>query len=487
MADLNYDASRTPEIQRFMNSDAFGRIIRGPVGSGKTTACVIELLRRSIEQRPAPDGIRYTRHAIVRQTLKQLKDTVLKDCESWLSGLGMWKVSESTFHINFNNVVSEWVFIPLENAEDQARLLSMQLTGAWLSECIEMNLDVIGPVSGRLGRYPSGKRGSPTWFGLIADTNMPTEMTPWQTFMESLPSNWQKWTQPSGLSPNAENLNFLVQTDATVALPLDHPVRLSQGRKYYERFVEMYGEDSDWVKRYVKAEYGNDPSGAAVFANSFRSDFHIVDETLLIPGYPLLVGQDFGRNPWSLICQMDHMGRLLVHEEVSATNVGLEKHVNQNLRPRLMQEKYLGYKVAVIGDPAGISKGNVAEESCFDALKRLGFSAFPAPTNDIPPRIRAVEALLARQTNGGPTLLINRKGCPMLCRAMSGGYRYKKNKDGALKPKPDKDDKEGFSHVADDLQYVSLIVHGGLTNYVAEYLWAKRSRPIKKVSSSAWT
>jgi hypothetical protein len=470
-----------------MKSDAFGRIAAGPVGSGKTTACVLELLRRALQQAPAEDGYRYTRFAIVRQTLKQLKDTVLKDCESWLSGLGAWKVSESTYYLNFNNVKSEWIFIPLENAEDQARLLSMQLTGAWLSECIEMNLDVIGPVSGRLGRYPSGKRGSPTWFGIIADTNMPTEMTPWHMFMEGLPPNWQKWVQPSGLAPAAENLNYLVQTDQTRSLPLDHAVRLAQGRKYYERFVEMYGEDSDWVNRYVKAQYGNDPSGAAVFRESFRPDFHIVNDTLLIPGYPLLVGQDFGRNPWSLICQMDHMGRLLIHEEVPATNTGLEKHVNQSLRPRLMQDRYLGYRVAVIGDPAGVAKGSVAEESCFDALKRLGFSAFPAPTNDIAPRIRAVEALLARQTNGGPTLLINRAGCPMLCRAMSGGYRYKKTKEGALKPKPDKDDKEGFSHIADTLQYVALVVHGGLTDYVARHLWRKKKPDKPKVSAAAWT
>ncbi len=485
MGDLNYTAP--PTIAEFMRSQAFGRIIAGPVGSGKTTGCVIELLRRCIEQAPATDGVRYTRHAIIRQTLRQLKDTVLHDCESWLSGIGQWKVSESTFHVRFNDVVSEWVFIPLENAEEQARLLSMQLTGAWLSEAIEMNLDVIGPISGRLGRYPSAKRGTPTWFGIIADTNMPTDMTPWQQFMENLPPDWQKFKQPSGLSPNAENLNWLVQNKETMALPLDHPARLAQGRRYYERFVEQFGEDSDWCRRYVKAEYGNDPSGAAVFKESFRPDFHIVPETLLIPGYPLLVGQDFGRNPWSLICQMDHMGRLLVHEEVPATNTGLEKHVNQSLRPRLMSSKYLGFKVALIGDPAGVAKGSVAEESCFDALKRLGFSAIQAPTNDIAPRIRAVEALLERQTNGGPTLVISRTGCPMLCRAMSGGYRYKKTKDGALKPKPDKDDKEGFSHVVDDLQYISLIVHGGMQDYIAQRLWSKKKNTRPKISPRAWT
>lgn len=453
-------------MRRFMLSDAFGRIAAGPVGSGKTTSCLMEMLRRSSAQTPGKDGIRHTRHAIVRQTLKQLKDTVLKDCQSWLGGWGEWKVSEGTFHLRFGDVQSEWIFIPLENSEDQARLLSMQLTGAWLSECIEMDISVIAPISGRLGRYPSGELGVPTWHGMIADTNMPTEMSPWHQFMENLPPDWQKFVQPSGLSPNAENLNYLLQNDKTIQLPIDHPDRVAQGRKYYERFVEMYGEDSDWVRRYVKAEYGNDPSGLAVFRETFRSDFHCVQDTMLIPGYPLLIAQDFGRNPWSLICQSDHMGRLLVHQEVPATNMGLEKHINQNLKPLLMSDKYLGYRIAMVGDPAGVAKGNIAEESCFDALKRLGLPAFQAPTNDIEPRLRAVEALLGRQTNGGPTLMISRRGCPFLVRAMAGGYRFKKTKEGALRAVPDKNDKEGFSHVADCLQYASLVVHGNMVGYI---------------------
>ena len=61
--------------------------------------------------------------AIVRQTLRQLKDTVLKDCQAWLAGLGEFKVSENTFHLEFGDVKSEWIFIPLEDAADQARLL----------------------------------------------------------------------------------------------------------------------------------------------------------------------------------------------------------------------------------------------------------------------------------------------------------------------------------------------------------------------------
>jgi len=494
MPSLDFKA--TPTCAAFMKSEAYGRLIAGPVGSGKTTAAVIELLRRSMAQTRAADGYRYTRHAIVRQTLKQLKDTVLKDCQSWLGGIGAgnpnfgWKVSEGVFHVQFEDVRSEWVFIPLENAEDQARLLSMQLTGAWLSECIEMDLDVLGPLSGRLGRYPSGAQGTPTWHGWIADTNFPTEMTPWHTFMEN-PLNSAKgitiFKQPGGLTPAAENLNWLVQTEETIKLPVDHPARLKQGRRYYERFIEMYGEDSDWVNRYVNAQYGDDPSGAAVFKNTFRSDFHIVADTQLIPGYPLLVAQDFGRNPWSLITQMDHLGRLLVHEEVPGTNVGLEKHVEQSLRPRLWSNKYLGFKVAIVGDPSGIAKGNVSEESCFDALQRLGFPCFPAPTNDIEPRLRAVEALLGRQTNGGPTLMISRAGAPFLCRAMSGGYRFTKMKTGAMRTVPDKTDKEGFSHVADDLQYAALCVHGNIVPEIVRRINRPRAKKRGTVSAAGWT
>lgn len=480
-----YDAP--PTLGRFMRSEAFGRLAAGPVGSGKTTACIMECLRRALGQAKASDGYRYTRFAFVRQTLKQLKDTVLKDVQSWLAGLGEWRVSENTFYVEFGDVKSEWVFIPLENSDDQARLLSMQLTGAWMSECIEMDFSVVAPLSGRIGRYPSGNRGQPTWFGIVADTNMPVEMSDWYKFMTSPPPDWQIFIQPSGLAENAENLNYLLQTEETLKLPVNHPKRLAQGRRYYERFLEMYGSDHPWVNRYVYAQYGDDPSGEGVFRATFNTKFHVAEQTLVIPGYPILVGQDFGRNPWSLICQVDHMGRLLVHEEISGTNTGLEKHIAQSLRPRLFQEKYLGAKVIVVGDPSGVSKGQVSEESCFDALKRMGFPAFGAPTNDIDPRLRAVEALLARQTNGGPSLLINRAGCPFLIRAMAGGYRYKRHKDGALRAVPEKFDKEGFSHVADCLQYVALVVHGGLVHEFARRMQPRARPSNQRITAAGWT
>lgn len=466
-----------------MKSEAFFRLIAGPVGSGKTTACLFELFRRACEQRPAADGIRYTRFAIVRQSLKQLKDTVLKDVTGWLEGIAEWKVSDSTIYIRVGDVYSEWLLIPLDTPEDQRRLLSMQLTGAWMSEVIEMDLDLVPSLAGRCGRYPSANQGGATWSGIIADTNFPTEGSDWHKFMETdIPADTQIFKQPGGMEDNAENLEWLTQTPDTLRLPTHDPARRAQGRKYYERLSR--GNHPDWIRRYVHAQYGNDPSGSAVHRESFKMSFHVVDELEPVASMPFIIGQDFGRDPWSIICQLDHKGRMLVLEEVAAEDIGLEMHLSQSLRPRLMHPRYLGRPIAIVGDPSGTSKSSIYEETTFDVMKRLGYVAFPAPTNDIDPRLRAVDAFLLSQRDGGPGMLIDRTRCPTIVRALAGGYRYAKTKAGQRKPLPDKNE---YSHPADALQYACLAAHGGMSTMITQRLRAPRTLTTVRPSAAAWT
>jgi hypothetical protein len=464
-----------------MKSQSFGRLVAGPVGSGKTIACIMELFRRACEQAPGEDGIRYTRYAIVRQTLKQLKDTVLKDVLHWLPIVD-WKVSDNTIYINIQDVRSEWMLIPLEDPEDQKRLLSSQLTGAWMSEAIEMDVNLIASIGGRMPRYPTGRRGLATWSGIIADTNFPSEGSEWHKFMEDPPSDWQIFKQPGGLEPTAENLEWLNQTADTLRLPPDHEERIKRGRMYYERNAR--NTNPDWVRRYVHAQYGDDPSGTAVFRESFKHSFHVVSELEPAHGHPLLVGQDFGRDPWSVICQLDHKGRLLVLEEVPAEDIGLELHVQRALRPALGHARYLGKAVALIGDPAGVAKNAIYEETSFDALKRLGFQAFPAPTNDIDPRIRAIEAFLLAQRDGGPAMLVDGKRCPTIARALGGGYRYGKTRAGIRKPVPEKNES---SHPIDALQYACLAAHGGMVTLINQRLQRRPKRNVPAIRAGAWT
>lgn len=319
--------------------------------------------------------------------------------------------------------------------------------------------------------------------GLIADTNFPSEGSSWHTFMEvNTPPDWSIFLQPSGMSDDAENLEWLTQTPETLKLPPTDERRRAQGRKYYERFVRS--NSPDWCKRYVYAQYGDDPSGSAVFRESFKRSFHVTDELEPVSSYPLLVGLDFGRDPCAVICQMDHKGRLLILEEVIAEDIGLETQLTRALRPALMQDRYIGKPVVIVGDPAGRQRSTLYEETSFDLIKRHGLRAYPAPTNDVDKRIAAVEAWLLGQRDGGPAILFDRARCPVLVRAMDGGYRYAKTRQGVRKPNPDKNE---FSHVADALQYACVTAHGGMGEMIANRLTRKPKREVKRVNSAAWT
>jgi len=453
-------------VAQFMMSEAFIRIIKGPVGSGKTTGLLMEILRRSIEQRPGPDGFRRTRWAIVRQTLSQLKMTILLDLLTWFRPIVTYKVSEQLVLLRFNDVVAEIYLIPLEEEDDQKRLLSMQLTGAAVNECTEISVDLFSAISGRCGRYPSKADGGPSWFGIIADCNAPVIGSPWwKMFEEEKPADWQLFNQPSGLSALAENVENL---------PPD----------YYERLAK--NPNRDWVRRYVEAEYGEDPSGTAVFREAFRWSFHTVDHLEPSPGHLILVGQDFGRSPCSVLCQPDSRGRILCLEEVIAEDIGLETHVNRSLKPVLYSERYAGFSFCAVGDPSGVAKGNFLEEDSFDVLKRLGIPAFPAPTNALEARLSAVEAVLYQQRDGGPALVIDRSRCPMLTRAMNGAYRFSKTSAGVTKPLPDKN--HPWSDVCDALQYVCLVINSGLIHFIAKKIRIKpKTKTKSRISAAGWT
>lgn len=491
-----------------MESDAFGRLIAGPVGSGKTTGMIVETARRMGQQAPSPsDGRRYTRFAIIRQSLKDAKGTVLKDVRGWFGSMADWRVSESTLYIEQGDIYSEWIFLPLDEPDDVKRLLSTQLTAAYINECSETDINLLSDIAGRLGRYPNNEFGVCTWSGIYADTNMPILHTPWADFIQHPPPEWQIYRQPGGhtyptldpatgqYSSGAENLAHLNQTAETIKLDETDPVRIEQGRGYYNRLMSV--GTPDYIRRYVWAEFGRDPSGSAVFAESFKYDFHVVPELEPVYGRLLLVGQDFGRSPWSVITQLDHNGRLMVLEEVAGKgptgdNIGLEQHIKQNLMPVLMQPRYAGRPIALVGDPSGAARDSLFEMNSFDLVKSLGLPAEPAPTNDIEPRLRGVESFLVRQVAGKGAILFDAGRCTTLIAGMNGAYKFntKADSSGGSYQKDVPEKLHPWSDVCDALQYVCLV-----TSNVGAYQWLLgrtinrgRQRPTKpKFSALAWT
>lgn len=231
---INYDAP--PTLSRFMDSSAFVRCVVGPVGSGKSSACVMEIPRRAIEQKPGPDGKRRTRWLVIRNTYPELRDTTRKTFEQWVPAeLGKWNEQQFTFRMKFNDVEAEVLFRALDRPEDVKKLLSLELTGAYINEAREVPKSVFDLVQSRVGRYPSKAQGGPTWFGVWLDTN-PWHIGHWgyKHFSEESHAEHELFEQPGGRTPEAENVENL-------------PPR------YYERLVA--GKDSEWVESYIDSKY----------------------------------------------------------------------------------------------------------------------------------------------------------------------------------------------------------------------------------------
>lgn len=359
--------------------------------------------------------------------------------------------------------------MPLDTPENVQRLLSLDLTFAWMSEIRELPPKILMDVLSRCGRYPSMIHGGPTWHGVMAETNSFDEDSEWNKILEEkeldgkpLPKSWDYFVQPGARDADAENRENLVAG-------------------YYEDLIE--NNSPDWVEQYIDNKIAPSLAGEAVFRSSFRGEFHVAKEELIaIPGQMLLVGIDFGRHPAAVLAQMDLRGRIVCLDEAVGDNMGVEQFVSTLLRPILGRPEYQRLPVGVVGDPSGIARSQIGEESVFQALKRLGFSAQPAQTNNIDPRLRAVEKWLLQQREGGPAIIFSPR-CEVLVRSMRSKYRYARKKDGELHPMPEKS--HPFSDIADALQYAVLGFSG---NILARLVRTRRNAgTVKPVSSAGWT
>ena len=129
-----------PVAKAFLKDESFLRGIRGPVGSGKSVACCMEIMRRAIQQRPNKQNIRKTRWAVIRNTNPQLKTTTIKTWRDWFSDdIGRFVWSPPYTHlVNFSLgdgtiVECEVIFLALDKQEDVKKLLSLELTGAFIN------------------------------------------------------------------------------------------------------------------------------------------------------------------------------------------------------------------------------------------------------------------------------------------------------------------------------------------------------------------
>jgi hypothetical protein len=281
--------------------------------------------------------------------------------------------------------------------------------------------------------------------------------------MEEPPSNWSIYKQPAAiLKPLVYTERFSEEPDEVlldkdgeewcVNPECDNYNHLPQ--QYYPNLIP--GKTEDWLRVYLRSEYGRSLSGTPVYEKTFTVDFHIAKDSIKpIRGgdYPVIIGLDFGRTPAAVFKQRDPRGRVVTLAELVSENMGIETFVRTKLNPHIANH-FQGCTFLVAPDPAGYAKQQQNEMSLVDVLKEAGFKCVRPPTNKPELRIQAVERLLMQQLEGKALYLID-PSCTSLIKGFRYGYRYKIKKNGEMEDKPDKNE---FSHVHDANQYADSVM-----------------------------
>lgn len=456
-----YKAS--PTASRFHLSKAYFRGLRGPVGSGKSTSCMLELFLRAHLQEPW-EGVRRTRWVLIRNTYPELKQTTIKTWQHWvpnaicplvydvpIRGKMVRKLPDGTI------VEMEVIFMAVDSEEDVGKLLSTEYTGAYINEASEISRSVITTLPQRVGRYPAtieDEHGNivfkgATWSGIVADTNPPSTRHWWYEYAEnSTPDGFEFFVQPPAMlyddktdtyvdNPEAENIRFL-----------------PGGYEYYHKIVAAANGDHNTIRRMVCNEYGVPLNGKPVFPN-FKTKIHVATKKLLPDKQrPLVIALDWGLTPACVFMQQGDLGGVRLLEEITPTDVSLEEFLDNYVLVAL-NDRYANMSWYVVGDPSGRGRSANDKRTPFDVLKERNLYGVPAITNSFIPRKEAVDYFLNR-TNGflmSPEIVMAREG-------FMGQYAYARLVGSKFdyKPLPEKNE---HSHVMDSIQYGCLFIRYG--------------------------
>ncbi len=493
-----FEGSQT--IWDFINDRSFVTGILGPLGSGKSIACCLKIMALASMQEPDRNNIRRSRWAVIRNTYPELKSTTIKTWEECFpeNECGPIVYSHPITHRIRKPAIDghpgldvEVMFLALDRPADVRHLKSLDLTGAWINEAVEVPGEILDMLTGRVGRYPPVADVTATWAGVILDTNAPDDTNWWYDYAEKgempeikveLPdgsmfeASWAFYRQPPAiLEVSSEGNVFTVKEAGFDPVEVKPTTVLQGGGRYWvvnpqaenlEHLRPGYyhqqvaNKTLEWIQRMCQAKYVFLADGKP-WVPEFNQQAMVrklkFDENL-----PLHMGIDCGGgtlNPAAVWGQRGPYGDWRCLAELSIFDIGIDRF--STVLRQVHAERFGSKPIERAWiDPAGMTRDEVYETMVADHLKSRGIPAFPAPTNDPNTRRDALALPMGRmialpQRDPVPGFMVD-PSCTTLIAGLGGKWFRRRVQISGPARYIEKPEKNQWSHVCDAASYLTL-------------------------------
>jgi hypothetical protein len=409
-----------PVAQAFLEAQDPIAVLMGPFASGKTTVGLMKGVLTAYTWPETRPGLRRVKFGVIRRLYKDLEKTTMQSWNRWFPrSLGNWRgaAGDPATHDlvlphpdGRGRVELRVEFIALGDLRVEEALKGYEPSFCYVDEVDTAAPNTLDFLYGRAGRFPSEtiKINPKMAWGTC---NAPTEDN-WvvQDFIDEQKPGHILYRQPSGLSPQAENLDIL-------------------GEHYYRALAENMPAFER--KRFVENIPGLSRGAEAVY-EEFNPDIHVAPRQLdPIPGRPLIVGMDAGGTPAAAVLQIAANGQRRIMAELSthAKEGGsiTGPHRFGEALAELLADRFRGFTPRGIADPSAAfgADRQAGEASWIEIVARVaGIPVVPAPTNDPTVRREALRLPMTRLIDGRTPGLLVCPSCRLLKRALSSDYRW---------------------------------------------------------------
>jgi Phage terminase large subunit len=429
---IRYDPN--PSGVAIHDCDAKIKCVIGPVGSGKTSIGCWEFFLLCMESKVP------IRAVVIRESYRELQDSTRATFMEWFQDIAEYREKDEKALVTLTGKdgverTHEMFFRACRKESEASKFLSTEFAMAWLEE--------VSPAYTKRGVMGQGlpqgvfdiakmrirQKGVPRLLILLTANPPNTRHWLYKEFFLSSPEEMTRKKYALFRQPAMENKHNL---------PED----------YYEDLLETLSPDM--ARRFVGGEVVPIYDGVRVFPECV-DNYHIVEHVEPIPGVALVLGQDYGLTPCTLITQIVPGGQWRWLKELQVWNCGMRRYM-EFLVP-LLKNEFSGYTVRTIwqDNKGGNQRSQVDESTCKQILEGAGFTVLDGNDNWAL-RKEVMKQRFEYAPGGQPAILVSRYGCPIAAEALLGGYRYPRSADGQVGSQPVKND---FSHVMDCAQMVA--------------------------------